>query len=358
MLFVADDNTLDNGYISNGWTLTVSTGIPVESDADLEMGMTAAPAGITLSNILVYTISVTNSGPAVATNVLITDTLPAGAAYVSSGCNCAIGTNDLTGGVLTFTTNTLAVGSNVTFTITVIPDAVGYITNLAVASSDEPDPNVNNAQTNVTFVGAPSADMGVTLSGVPNPVMDGANVTYTVVAINNGPSTATGVMVTNNLPAAFVLMTNQTHLSQGTVTNLNSVISWNVGTLGSGSSATMTIVAGVGLGNTLPSSTSLDSVTVSSAVYDPAKLNNFASIKTEVLPAMLTLMPSGANFMLSWPNMSGNVILEGSVKLPPTWVPINSSSVIPQVIGGQNLNTYVLPGSGGYHFFRLISQLP
>ncbi len=348
---MADEAYLDQGYISNGWSISISTGSPVESDSDLELAMTVAPAAATLGNTLIYSISVTNYGPAAATNVIITDALP-------SGVSC-VGTNGLTNGVLTFTVATLAVSNGVTFNVGVIPGVLGYITNIAAATANEPDLNANNVQTNVMLVSAPSADMGVTLSGSPNPVLDGANVTYTIVVTNNGPSTGTGVMATNVLPAGFILMTNQTLLTQGAITNANRTITWNVGAMTNGSSATLTIVAGVDLPEkSLPSSANLDSVTVGSQVYDPAKLNNYASVKTEVEPAMITVTLSGTHYTMSWPAVAGNIVLEGSTNLPPVWVPITNSSVVPQLISGQTYNTYTLPGTNGYHFFRLISQLP
>jgi uncharacterized repeat protein (TIGR01451 family)/uncharacterized delta-60 repeat protein len=342
-LFVANEAFKDQGYISNGWSLSVSTGSPVESDSDLELAMTVAPAAATQSNILTYTVSVTNYGPAGATNVIITDTLPSGVSYV--------GTNGLTNGVLTFTVGTLAVGNEATFNIEVVPNALGYITNIAAATANEPDPNVNNVQTNVMFVSASSADLGVTLSGSPNPVLDGANVTYTMVVTNNGPSTATGVTAINSLPVGFMLVTNQTVLTQGAITNANGTITWNVGTMTNGASATLTIVAGVFLPeNGLPSA-NLDSVTVSSQVFDPVKLNNYAAVKTEVEPAMLNVVADdGPNYSLSWPQVAGNVVLQGAVTLSGPWTLITN----PVAVGGQY--TFVLPGTNGYHFFRLVSQ--
>lgn len=271
---------------------------------------------------------------------------------MGSSCNCTVETNGLTNGVLTFTVATLAVSNGVTFNVGVIPDVLGYITNIAAATANEPDLNVNNVQTNVVLVSAPSADVGVTISGGPNPVLDGANVIYTIVVTNNGPSTATGVTAINMLPAGFILMTNQTLLTQGAITNANGTITWNAGAMTNGSSATLTIVAGVFLPeNGLPSA-KLDSVTVSSQVYDPAKLNNYAAVKTEVEPAMINVAGSGSKYSLSWQAVAGNIVLEGAVTVSGPWMPIAN----PAAVGG--IYTYVLPGTNGYHFFRLISKLP
>ena len=128
-LFVVDEDTLDSGYLSNGWFLNISTGVPVENDCDLGLSMTATPAAATLSNVVTYAVFVTNYGPSVATNVVITDILPADATYVTNSCNCTAGTN----GVLTYTATTLAVGSGVSFSFQMIPTALGYMTNIASA---------------------------------------------------------------------------------------------------------------------------------------------------------------------------------------------------------------------------------
>jgi uncharacterized repeat protein (TIGR01451 family)/uncharacterized delta-60 repeat protein len=349
-LFVAYDDQLDSGYISNGWSLSFSTGIPVESDSDLELAITA-PASATQGATLTYSISVSNAGPAAATNVIITDTLPSGVSYVTNSTNW-VGTN----GVLTSTPTNLAVGSNVTFTIEVIPDDLGYITNIAAATANQPDPNINNVQTNVVLVSAPSADLGVTLSGSQNPVPDGANVTYAIVVTNNGPSTATNVTAINVLPAGFRPGTI-TPAPLSVVTNASGTVSitWNVGAMGSGSYATLTIVAGVNLPE--KTVTNLDSVTVSSPVYDPAKLNNYASVKTLVVPATINVAGSGTNYSLSWQAAAGNIMLEGAVSLSGPWVPIANPATMSE-LNGLFFYTYILPGTNGYHFFRLKSQLP
>jgi uncharacterized repeat protein (TIGR01451 family) len=345
-LFVADESYPDQGYISNGWSLSISTGVPVQSDSDLEMVMNATPAAATQSNLLTYSISVTNYGPATATNVIITDTLPSGVSYVGNSCNCTVGTN----GVLTNTVATLAVGNGVTFTVGVIPDALGYITNIAAATANEPDPNVNNVQTNVLLVSAPMAQMGVTLSDSPNPVLDGANLTYAMVVTNSGPSTATGVMATNIMPAGFLPVTI-TPAPTAVVSNANVTVTWNLGTMANGSYSNLSIVAWVDLPESgLPSSDNLDVVTVGSSVYETNK--SYALVKTEVEPAMMNLDGSGSNYLLSWPAVAGNFVLQGAVTLSGPWMPIAN----PAVVNGQY--TYVLPGTNGYHFFRLVSQSP
>jgi len=59
-------------------------------------------------------------------------------------------------------------------------------------------------------------------------------------------------------------------------------------------------------------------------------------------------------YELTWSALATSYWLEGAVNLPPqgAWVRLPE----PPVINGQY--TYTLPGTGGYHFFRLSTQLP
>jgi uncharacterized delta-60 repeat protein/uncharacterized repeat protein (TIGR01451 family) len=345
LLFVADEEQFDSGYISNGWSLNISTAISVGEDSDLEMVMTPSPTDATMGNPLTYIISVTNYGPAAATNVIITDTLPLGVYYSNNLVTNTVMVTNLAG--------TLPVSNGVTFTVTVTPNtnALGvgyYITNIAVATANQPDPNSNNVQTNVLLVGLTSADLGVTVTNSTNSVMNGANVTYTIVVTNNGPSTAANVIVTNVLPANFILITNQ--FAQGATNGAsgatNTPIIWDVGTVSNASSVTMTTVAQADLpGNSLPSLTNFESVSVGSPVYDPIKVNNFAFVNTAVVPPIIAVTGgSGTNYTLTWP---AGFVLEGSVQLPPTWVIITNVT-----------SPYMLPGTGGYHYFRVVMPMP
>lgn len=52
-----------------------------------------------------------------------------------------------------------------------------------------------------TWTVAAAADLGVTLSGAPNPVKKGGTVTWTSTVSNTGPQSAADVVLTQNLPA-------------------------------------------------------------------------------------------------------------------------------------------------------------
>jgi uncharacterized repeat protein (TIGR01451 family)/uncharacterized delta-60 repeat protein len=345
-LWAICDNTLDSGYISNGWSLNISTGVPVENDSDLEVTVNPVPAQATASNLLTYFVTVTNFGPSAATNVVITDYLPAGAVYLSNSCNCGTVTN----GTLTVSLPSLAVGAGTAFNIAVMPTALGFITNAVTALALEPDPNSNNMITNINLVNQPSADLGLNLTGSPNLVLAGGDVTVSVEVTNGGPSEAIDVTATLLMPG-FVPDTNGISASAGTATNVDGTITWTLGDLPfslTGAGPTLTVAA-----RALTAGTNLVSASVSSAVYDPLKGNNFSSVKIVVEQPLLSISGVTDSYLLTWSALATNYTLQGATALPPqgTWTAIPA----PPIING--LYTFSLPGNNGYHFFRLSAQM-
>jgi uncharacterized delta-60 repeat protein/uncharacterized repeat protein (TIGR01451 family) len=346
-LWVVDTVTLDSGYISNGWILNLSSGQQVESDSDLEVAVSSAPAVATLSNTLTYSITVTNYGPSIATNVTVTDPIPNGALYETNANSCDCAT--LTNGELTFTVPTLAVGAGAAFDVEIMPTNLLTMINVVTALANQPNPNSNNIVTTVNPVSPPSADVGVGITEAPNPVVMGSDVTFVITVTNGGPSTAAAVTAVDLLPPGFVPLTITPSI--GTASNLNGTITWNIGDMSASPSAagpTLTIVAQAAVAGI-----GLDSVTVSSPVFDPYKLNNYAAVKIDVGTVMLTLNSVGGTYTLTWPAGTG-FVLQGAVNLPPlgTWVSITNPP--PPVVNGQYV--YTLPGNNGYHFFRLMSS--
>ena len=92
----------------------------------------------------------------------------------------------------------------------------------------------------------------------PNPVYTESDLTYTIAVINRGPLAAAGVVVTDSLPASVSFVSAQPSpavLSDG-------VLSWNVGSLSNGASASETVIVRPNLEGAL---TNAVSVSASSA---------------------------------------------------------------------------------------------
>ncbi|MEA2560175.1 MAG: hypothetical protein QOH06_1679 [Acidobacteriota bacterium] len=123
---------------------------------DLALAMTDTPDPVAKKTALTYTVTVTNGGPGPATQVVLTDTLPAEAAFVSATTaqgSCARGGKGKAGGALTCGLGSLAAGATASVTIVVQPPKAGTLTNTAAVSAAQPDPNrANNSAAETTTV--------------------------------------------------------------------------------------------------------------------------------------------------------------------------------------------------------------
>jgi uncharacterized repeat protein (TIGR01451 family) len=125
----------------------LSLNVVSPTSVDLSVSNTASPNPGQVAVSLAYRLIVTNAGPAAATNVQVTDNLPAGVTFgsvtTSQGMcngngpvNCSIGS--------------LAVGATATITITVTPSSQGQIVNSATVSGSETEVDSSNNTADVT----------------------------------------------------------------------------------------------------------------------------------------------------------------------------------------------------------------
>jgi uncharacterized repeat protein (TIGR01451 family) len=126
------------------------------NSADLAIVKTATPNPVTEGTALTYSLAVTNNGPASATNVTVTDTLPSTVTYLQS--TTTQGSCSEAGGSVTCLLGTMANGGTATITILTIPGQPGVILNTAtVFTADQTDPNTsNNSSTQSEVVVAPT----------------------------------------------------------------------------------------------------------------------------------------------------------------------------------------------------------
>jgi uncharacterized repeat protein (TIGR01451 family) len=127
---------------------------------------------------------------------------------------------------------------------------------------------------------APSADLSVSKTASPEPVHIGQKLTYTIPVHNNGPDSAFGVSLVDNLPKNAGFGSASTTQGSCTLKPAKQLVACNLGTLTSGQTVTVTIVVKPAKKGTI---TNTVDVTATSPT-DPNMVNNHASLDTTVLP--------------------------------------------------------------------------
>ena len=192
---------------------------------DLAVTKTASADTFLVGTEITFTIEVTNNGDGPAFNAAVSDTMSAGLTVVSSDPEATAAED----GSLNWAIDELAAGDSATFTIVVTAAESGDHTNTA---------SVTVLDTTTTAeVSVRSNTPGISLQKMGGTVMytDGQR-DYQITATNNGEAALTGVVITDTIPAglSYVSADSDGAHSAGVVT-------WNVGDLAIGDSATVTV---------------------------------------------------------------------------------------------------------------------
>jgi uncharacterized repeat protein (TIGR01451 family) len=296
------------GNAAGGYTV-LSTGptapITITATADLGITKTASPDPAFVGDAITYTLVVTNNGPDTSSGGTVTDTLPGNVSYASDdgGCTHVAGT-------VTCPTGTLTAGASQTIHVVVTATSPGPATNTACVRGNEADPNgANNCASVTSQVRPRNADLSIVKTG-PAFVQSGSFITYQIAVGNAGPADATNVTVDDPLPAGETLLAATP--SQGSCVN---AVVCNLGTIPSGGSATITIVANV----TAPAGSTLaNTATVSGDQPDPDPTNNSSTTRAFVFG-----IPARGNFVIG----DNNAAVGSSVTFwSARWWQLNSLS--------------------------------
>lgn len=208
----ASTSTVELDTTNNSGTVAVPVNNP---SLDILGNIVDNPDPVAVGDLMVYTLTLTNSGPSYAENANFTATLPpALLSYQSisapAGATCTTPAVGSIGGTITCLFGHVANSSSVSVQVTMRGEAKGTTTLKLVTSSDEvaagydTQPNNNSPTENTTV--RTKADVAV-VSKTANPSTVGyrEGFNYTIVVANNGPGVADGVQLTDSLPAGMVL---------------------------------------------------------------------------------------------------------------------------------------------------------
>lgn len=178
----------------------------------------SGPADATLGTDVTYRVLVRNTGSAVAKNVVVTDTVPAGLRHASGQST------------LTFNVGDLAPGASREIPVVLNAAERGKFCNKASAvAANAPAVNAE-ACTEVR-----RHLLKITKTTTDERLVIGRTATYTITVLNQGDTTQTGVVVTDTAAPGTTIE----EAVGGTVSG--QVATWNVGTIEPGANKTLTV---------------------------------------------------------------------------------------------------------------------
>jgi uncharacterized repeat protein (TIGR01451 family) len=206
--------------------------------ADLTIDKTDDPDTVLAGRPLTYTLIVANEGPSDATGVEVYDPIPTGTTFESQ--SASYGDYDESSGI--WTIGSLAGGADATLTLVVAVDSdtLGSVTNTAEVIGDQYDPSPGNDSVTIDTAVETEADLSITKTDDPEPVVAGLTLTYTLTFANAGPSDALGVEIADALSedVAFGEVVSQDPLLSGPI-QAAQLLTWTLPQLAAGDGDTI-----------------------------------------------------------------------------------------------------------------------
>ncbi len=268
-----------DGAVAGSFTYTPAPGTVLHAGTGQALSVTFAPTDTTDFNATSGSVAI-NVQPATPTIAWANPAdIPFGTALSATQLDATASWT--VGGV------NQSVPGNFTFTPdagTKLPLGAGQTLSVAFAPADPA--NFNSASATATVTVVPSADLTISqFTAAAKTVQIGDDLTYTIVVVNNGPSSATGVTVTVPLAGGASDVTGSgTATPSGTVNLQGSSVVASLGTLAVGASATVTFTVVPSAIETLTATAS-----VTSNELDSNTSNNVATVSAAVVDRVGTI---------------------------------------------------------------------
>ncbi|MBX3401689.1 MAG: DUF11 domain-containing protein [Gemmataceae bacterium] len=208
-------NPAFTGTLSNTATVSAPAGVTdptpgnntatetstADPTADLIVVKSDGGAVVTPGEVIIYNLTLTNNGPSHTGAITLTDAIPALTSFVTASDG-----GTLSAGVVSWNLPSLAPGVSTTVSIQLrvnssVPAGVTQISNSATALGSVPDPTPGNNTGGDTTPVVAAPDLQVTKDDGLSTVKPGELATYTISVTNVGNQDATGVTLSETVPA-------------------------------------------------------------------------------------------------------------------------------------------------------------
>ena len=287
IMLVGDSEPTNDGDSNSNSNRSVDFGF---FGFDLVLDKSVQQTIIAPNDTLNYSIKIDNVGPSEAAGTTFKDELPDFANYVSGTTSIPGVTLQHNNGIVTADLGTLQPGATVTVTIVAAVDAAAFGTLVNNASVSAPkEVNLTNNTDSVSNPLTPHIDLAIDKSADRTTIKTGESLSYTLDIVNNGPSDATGVIITDMLPETGItfVSASQTPSSQS-----GRELTFDVGNLARGATASVTINVLVDSGF---SGILLNEANVKGNEVETTYLNNDDFVSIPVTPLIDLAIDKSAN---------------------------------------------------------------
>jgi len=310
-------STAFDGTVAAATSNTVGT--VVQAAPTLTLTKSATPSSAPTSATVTYRLILQNTGSYQANGVTIKDTLPANVTYVlgsaalSSGgsFNGSIGPN----GMVSWSRGSLAAGASdtVSFQVTINIGASGTITNTGHATCAEGV----SANGSIAVTVSSLANFSLSKSVDKSSAAPGDTLAYTISYNNNGTAPALSVVIKDTLPAGTTFVS-----ATGGGSHSSGIVTWNLGTVGTGSPSSVVVRA---LINAPIAENSLTSV------------RNRATITATSVPSVTS---GYATTTVRYPNISISKVADSTMATPGSIVTYHVLVINTSTVSATNIVVY------------------
>jgi len=334
---------------TNGGLITNVLTAVLQTRADLGLSKIVSQPQVAVGERLTYTLSITNSGPSLAAEVLLTDSLPAALFEPEYSQNGGETWNAWKGSLELEALDAQAHRS-ILLRGLVGDSILDRLVNTATVSTrtDETWLEDNTDSASVTII--KDADLALDMQASATVILVGQPVTYTLTASNAGPTRAQGVMLVFTLPGGAQFVPED---STGDCIQAGNLVTCSLGMLPEGGQAVVALVIEPG---TVGEFTT-EATVVATPPRDPNLTNNTDQAQLKVLLHWRAFLPISFRNYIYWQPILVDDFASGKVwTLMPSDIGddgIENGEYFLRTTATPQLVTALAPIERGFDDFRL-----